>query len=1027
MTTPDEPTGLPRPSSAWPASLENGSELGRRIITYDWSKTPLGSIEGWPESLRAVVRVVVDTSVPMCVFWGATLVQIYNDAYLLIARHKHPEALGAPCHESWPEREALTRPHFDTVFQSGRAHTVRDLPYPVARRDFLEEISCTTVYSPLRCEGGEVGGVLVTLQETTKAVVRERRLRLLSELGAFTSEGWSVEATCRAVIEPLSRALADIPFALVYLADDEGGAMRLAGSVHMGAAQPSAERWPLAAAGVVQVDDVRRRLGALPPGMPHLAEVDTALVIPMADPSLQSPAGSLVVGVSPRLPLDDEYREFLRLTATHVAMAIARARAFADKRAGERAAQALAESEARFRNMADHAPVMLWVTGPDGRCTYLNQQWYDFTGQAREIEPGFRWLSAVHPDDARRAAAIFLAANAKHAAFRLEYRLRRKDGEYRWAIDSADPRFGPQGEFLGYIGSVIDITERKHAEELERRAAEAERERLRAHLLQAPVAICILRGPNFVFEVANPLYARVVGRPAESLLGRSFRAVFSELPDDAPLFAVLENVYKSGQAFSADEYLVSLDRHGKGTLENAWFQFTCEPMRNAAGQVDSLIAVGVDVTAQVLARKRVEALAWEREGLLARESAARAQAEEANRLKDEFLSTLSHELRTPLTSILGWVQLLKSGSLPPEKRERAIKTIERGARAQRQLIEDLLDVSSIMSGKLRLVVEPVGMNALIEQALETMRPAADAKGIKLQAAVDSLCTVMGDKHRLEQVVWNLLSNAVKFTPKGGRVQIFVERRDSSVELTVADTGQGIPKDFAPHLFERFRQADGSTKRQHGGLGLGLAIVKHLVEMHGGTVAAFSEGEGRGATFRVRLPLPVALRREVALPPALQVPALSQDFKCTPEFEGTRILVVDDEADARELVRTLLEHCKAEVMTAGSAEEGLALLKAQRPHLLVSDIGMPGVDGYALIQQVRALPESEGGETPAVALTAYARVQDRTRVLLAGFNSYVPKPVEPLELLAVLASLRGRKGDSPSTRPSEPSPRDWLLD
>ncbi|WNG19490.1 PAS domain-containing protein [Cystobacter fuscus] len=399
-------------------------------------------------------------------------------------------------------------------------------------------------------------------------------------------------------------------------------------------------------------------------------------------------------------------------------------------------------------------------------------------------------------------------------------------------------------------------------------------------------------------------------------------------------------------------------------------------------------------------RKQLEA---ERVALLEREQAARTEAEKANRLKDDFLATVSHELRTPLTAILGWVQILRSGQLPEERRMRALETVERNAHAQSQLVEDLLDISRIMSGKLVLEVESVDLCAVVEASLESIRPAAAAKGILLQPVLDSIATVMGDPTRLQQVVWNLLSNAVKFTPKGGRVQVLVERRDSSVEIVVADSGKGIPVDFLPHVFERFRQAEGSVARKYGGLGLGLSIVKHLVEAHGGTIDAFSEGEGRGATFTVRLPTAVVRRKE----PGASSSSGSRDepdLSCPPQLEGLRVLLVDDEADTREFLRTLLEACRVRVETAGSAAEGLRALLQTRPHLLISDIGMPGEDGHAFIRKVRALPASEGGRIPAVALTAYARAEDRTRALLAGFKAHVPKPIERSELLAVILSL-----------------------
>ncbi|RKH70029.1 PAS domain S-box protein, partial [Corallococcus aberystwythensis] len=339
----------------------------------------------------------------------------------------------------------------------------------------------------------------------------------------------------------------------------------------------------------------------------------------------------------------------------------------------ERLLEALRDSEARFRNMADHAPVMLWVTDGQGSTTYMNRGWYAFTGQTEATGLDFGWLDAVHPDDVERTKRIFVDSNAARRAFRLDYRLRGADGHYRWAVDTGSPRIDAEGHFLGYIGSVIDISDRKQAED-------------------------------------------------------------------------------------------------------------------------------------------------EREALLVRESAARKEAEEANQLKDEFLATISHELRTPLTAILGWVQLLRTGHLPEPRRERALETMERNARAQGQLIEDLLDVSRIVSGKLKLDVTPVELSTVVQQSLESVRPAADARGVQVRATVDTTSSVMGDPHRLQQVVWNLLSNAVKFTPRGGHVRLVVARRDSTVELTVEDTGQGIAATFLPHVFERFRQADSGTTRKTGGLG-----------------------------------------------------------------------------------------------------------------------------------------------------------------------------------------------------------------
>jgi PAS domain S-box-containing protein len=403
----------------------------------------------------------------------------------------------------------------------------------------------------------------------------------------------------------------------------------------------------------------------------------------------------------------------------------------------------------------------------------------------------------------------------------------------------------------------------------------------------------------------------------------------------------------------------------------------------------------------------------EREELLRRERAARAEAERASRMKDEFLSTLSHELRTPLHAILGWSQVLtRRGSADLSK---GLEVIERNARAQTQIIDDLLDMSRIVSGKVRLDVQRVDLAAVARLAVDTVRPGADAKGVRLQVVLDPLAgPINGDPNRLQQVLWNILSNAVKFTPRGGRVQVLLERINSHLELSVVDSGQGIAPEFLPHVFDRFSQADASNTRRHAGLGLGLAIVKQLVELHGGSVRAKSAGLSQGATFSIKLPLQ-SVSREAHEHSDRRHPSRGESVDREDsdpasrfaDFSGLKMLVVDDEADARALMRRLFEDCRATVLEASSAPEALTLLRTARPDVLVSDIGMPGESGYMLIRRIRALPAAEGGTTPAVALTAYARTEDRTQAILAGFQHHVAKPVEPAELIAMVASLTQR--------------------
>jgi signal transduction histidine kinase/CheY-like chemotaxis protein len=427
------------------------------------------------------------------------------------------------------------------------------------------------------------------------------------------------------------------------------------------------------------------------------------------------------------------------------------------------------------------------------------------------------------------------------------------------------------------------------------------------------------------------------------------------------------------------------------------------------------LVVGVAAQAAVALDNAVlyqaaQGVAEERQRLLERERTVRAAAERASAMKDEFLATLSHELRTPLTAILGWARMLQRPGVTEGDRDRGLSIIDRNTRAQIQLIEDLLDMSRITSGRLHLDTRPVAPATFIEAALETVRPAAEAKGIEMATRLEpGAGPVAGDPDRLQQVVWNLLANAIKFTGEGGRVEVELRRLGSAIEISVSDSGIGMAPEFLPHVFDRFRQADGSTTRAVGGLGLGLAIVKQLVELHGGSVRAESPGPERGATFTVQLPA-LALRTDAGgdwLDPGTAGPAL--EFRRL-DLSGIAVLVVDDDVDARELIERALADCHAVVWAAGTAAEALELVERVRPQVLVSDIGMPGVDGYELLRRVRGLGLVRGGGVPAVALTAFARSEDRTRALRAGFLAHVPKPVDPSELIATVASVVGRAGE-----------------
>lgn len=402
--------------------------------------------------------------------------------------------------------------------------------------------------------------------------------------------------------------------------------------------------------------------------------------------------------------------------------------------------------------------------------------------------------------------------------------------------------------------------------------------------------------------------------------------------------------------------------------------------------------------------------AEERSRLLAAERGARVELERVSLVKDEFLATLSHELRTPLNAVLGWADVLLSAPIDEATARRGLEAIARNARAQAELIDDLLDMNRIVSGQLRLDLQQIEIAAAIQAAIDSVRPSADAKSIAIRATIDpNAGPVSGDPHRLHQVMWNLLTNAVKFTPKAGKIDVLLQQVSSHIEITVHDTGMGISADFLPYLFERFRQEDSSTTRKHGGLGLGLSIVKQLVELHGGTVTADSPGEGKGATFVVCLPLRAV--REVA--DATRAHPTTRSLSSVPGPEVSlakiRVLVVDDDADARDLVELVLTQAGAEVITASSAGDGLALVQADPPDVIVSDIGMPERDGYEFIRDVRTLASTKGGSIPAIAITAFARSQDRTRAMIAGFQAHVAKPIESAELVAAIRSLARHSG------------------
>jgi PAS domain S-box-containing protein len=517
---------------------------------------------------------------------------------------------------------------------------------------------------------------------------------------------------------------------------------------------------------------------------------------------------------------------------------------------------------------------------------------------------------------------------------------------------------------------------------------QAEHLRVQAMLLAHAHDAVFVRDPQERVVFWNRGAERLYGWSAEEAIGQNPHLLLRTQPPDS-LERVKRHLAVEGE-WQGD--LIHTHRDGSRVISGSRQVL----VRDERGGTSLVLEINRDITE----RRRSEE---ERERLY-------LEAERANRVKDEFLSTLSHELRTPLNAILGWSHMLAAGALEGEREQHAVQAIARNAEVQARLIDDMLDVSRIISGKLRLDLGLVNLEAVIAAALETVRPAATAKDIQVLVSIGHRELLFGDADRLQQVVWNLLSNAVKFTANHGRIDVSVRRSGSRVEISVADTGIGIGPDFLPHLFERFAQRDSSTTRRHGGLGLGLAIVRHLVELHGGTVTANSPGEGKGATFTVSLPLQAAVLDDADERARAIAGHVGGSEGAAPSLRGVRVLAVDDDADARGLLTDVLSQSGANVRTAQSAAEGLQLVRDWRPDVLLADIGMPEEDGYSFIRKVRSLPGADGGLTPAVALTAYGRSEDCFRALSAGYQHHVPKPARPTELVRVVAALAGRHLD-----------------
>jgi len=812
--------------------------MAARIDRMDWSRTPLGPKEKWPATLKMVVDLCVNTRFPMRIWWGRELINLYNDSYARSLGKRHPEALGRPAQELWPEIWPNIAPQVEAVMQRGESTWNERVHMVMERNGSPEDVWLTWSYSPIRDAAGEVCGLLGIAYEDTAAVLAEReRDRLHEQQRAMGDQARNILESITDGFFALDRA-----WRFSYVNSQCGRIL---------------ERAP--------EDLIGKKIYDEYPGFAG-SELETMYQAVMDN--------RVAASVTTYYPDHDRWYEAHAYPAPE-GISIYFRDVTENKRIQE-TAKTLTEKFERqsrlFEGISSTTPDFIYVFDLSGRFIYANRRLLEVWGVTFDQAVGKSLIELGYP---------------------------------QWHADM-------------------------HHRELRQ-----------------------------VLETKKPIKG--------------------EVP------------FTGGSGISG------------------MYEYIFTPVLDENGNVEVIAGTTRDVTD----RRRIEA---EKQALLESERAARSEAERASNMKDEFLATLSHELRTPLMAILGWSQLISRPGVKPEDVAQGVDVIQRNARAQSQIIEDLLDMSRIISGKIRLDLQRLDLSVIVQAAVDALRPTAEAKGVRLQAVLDPLhgVAINGDASRLQQVLWNLIANAVKFTPRGGRVQVVLERVGSNLEVSVIDTGEGIKADFLPFVFDRFRQADGTTTRTHGGLGLGLSIVRQLVELHGGTVRAVSSGQGCGATFVVSLPI-TALHPEPPKDGRAEKVESSAPPCDTPfsqvDIAGLRVLVVDDEKDTRGLLTRILEDCRAVVTTAESADEAMLRISSSSFDVIISDIGLPGEDGYSFLKRVRMLDKSRGGDTPAIALTAFARAEDRIRAIAAGFQMHLAKPVEPQELIVMVAGAATAMGST----------------
>jgi PAS domain S-box-containing protein len=999
---------------------------------FDWSATALGPVEGWPQSLCTTAQIVLAARLPMLVFWGPHMNVIYNEGFRDMIGSRHPVALGQPSLEFWPEY----REHHEAVYarvRSGETVAFEDAFFPIRRsHGVFDDAWFDVSYSPVRDESGAVAGVLAAGVETTAQKQAEARQAFLLELAdrLRTLEN-------PAAIQQTACCLLGAHLALsrCSYADIDGDDFVLRPGYVNGVPPMPAGRQPISAFAASLVDACRRGETividdvATEPRLTH-AEREAFRMAQMGAVSvLMLIKGGRLVGAfgmqstTPRRWTQVEL-ELQREVADRTWAAMERAQAEV----------ALRVSEEQMRLAMEAATMVHWTVDVATGHTSWSSNCAEVLGFAPQPGPMTlmeRIHTRAHPDDVVRLREAMRKTAGGEGEAHVEYRMRVPDSEdVVWTEIHATRVVDPTTGTVRLIGVLQNITQRKRAEQALREA-----EARQAFLLELSDRLRVLTDPRAIMNTAAEMLGRrlrvssLVYRIYDADGDTSERAAsynegrLANVVGSAP-FRLSENAPGWAQAMRSGQEVFSED------IEKDPHLVLKDPRPFAMRATAAIPLIKEGRLVAVLVLGHIEPRRWpETDRQLCREvaertwaAAERARAENALRvseehlrramiLRDEFLAVVGHELRTPLSAILIWVKMLRAGAVKAADQVEALSAIEQSALAQRQVINDLLDVSGMVAGKMRIHKERTEIGPLLSEGLAAVRPMAEVKRVTLSLDIGSAPVWASiDATRFQQVVWNLANNAVKFTPAGGRVAVRLRELEAVVQIEFQDTGRGIASSFLPHVFERFRQADASTTRSHGGLGLGLAIVRQLIELHGGTIEARSEGEGRGATFIVELP-----RLEMAstaidsstTPKRSVEPSIP--FVPMPVLAGVRVLFAEDEAHTRLGIQSLLEQCGAEVTPAASAAEALlafdALGEAGRFDVLVSDIGLPRTNGYDLLADLRR--RHKGAALPALALTAYARDEDQQRALAAGFTAYLSKPIEPTVLVDTIAAIVAR--------------------